>query len=44
MKGFEEASKRVNLGFVGRALTVVEDALETHKSLHAERPGGKLIR
>lgn len=44
LKGFEETSKRVNPGFVGRALTVVEDALERHKSLHAERPGGKLIR
>lgn len=31
MKGLEEASKRVNLGFVGRALTAVADALETEE-------------
>lgn len=32
LKGLEEASKRANLGFVGRALTAVADELETEEA------------
>lgn len=31
LKGLAEASKRVNLGLVGRALTAVADVLETEE-------------